>query len=156
MGREGMKSQEARREREREVVEAIRAKVGPHRPRGQTPPPPESKRHRIYERDGWRCIECEWKPGTPPAKGEPRRHLTLDHVIPRSKGGTGAMSNLVTLCNVCNREKGDRWPTQEELARVGRADNPERSSGFHRPRHGVAPQDTGDHYGGGVARRGKG
>ena len=36
------------------------------------------------------------------------RHLTVDHVIPRSKGGTGHKSNLQLLCGHCNSVKGDR------------------------------------------------
>ena len=35
-------------------------------------------------------------------------HATLDHVIPKSKGGTNARENLVLACNNCNNAKSDR------------------------------------------------
>ena len=36
--------------------------------------------------------------------------LTLDHVIPRSRGGASTWENLVACCHRCNREKGNRLP----------------------------------------------
>jgi hypothetical protein len=43
--------------------------------------------------------------------------LTVDHIIPVSRGGTGAMDNLRTLCAQCNRRKGSYidWPWLERL-----------------------------------------
>lgn len=35
-----------------------------------------------------------------------RRELTLDHIIPKSKGGSNKMENLVLACNPCNSERG--------------------------------------------------
>jgi hypothetical protein len=58
-----------------------------------------AKRRRIYRRDGWQCKFC----GT-------RRNLTLDHVVPRSRGGSDDDSNLQTLCEPCNQAKGDTMP----------------------------------------------
>lgn len=53
-------------------------------------------RRGVYERDGWQCREC----GT-------RGDLTLDHIVPKSKGGTNDPDNLRTLCVRCNNRKGD-------------------------------------------------
>lgn len=53
-------------------------------------------RHNIFKRDGGRCQYC----GT-------TKDLTLDHVIPRSKGGKSTWTNLVTACKKCNAKKGD-------------------------------------------------
>lgn len=52
------------------------------------------RRARIYERDNFRCVKCG-----------ATHDLTLDHILPRSKGGTDALSNLQTLCRKCNEEK---------------------------------------------------
>lgn len=54
------------------------------------------KRAKIYARDGHRCLYC----GT-------TEDLTLDHIIPRSKGGSNRYQNLRTLCRPCNMERSD-------------------------------------------------
>ncbi len=51
----------------------------------------------MFARDRHRCQYCGSE-----------RHLTVDHVVPRSKGGTDTWDNLVTSCAPCNRKKGDR------------------------------------------------
>src|SRR6202050_2983914 len=38
----------------------------------------------------------------------PSGELTLDHVIPRSRGGNSTWENLVACCHACNRRKGNR------------------------------------------------
>ena len=54
-------------------------------------------RRAVFARDSHRCQYC----GSD-------RHLTVDHVVPRSKGGPDTWDNLVTSCAPCNRKKGDR------------------------------------------------
>lgn len=44
--------------------------------------------------------------------------LTLDHVIPRSRGGQTVWENLVACCHTCNRRKGDRTPEEAGLRLV--------------------------------------
>jgi len=56
-------------------------------------------RRAVFARDRHRCQYC----GSD-------RHLTVDHVVPRSKGGADAWDNVVTSCAACNRKKGDRLP----------------------------------------------
>lgn len=58
-----------------------------------------ARRQAIYRRDGYRCLECGSK-----------KNLTLDHHIPRSKGGGDESSNLRTLCATCNVAKGSTMP----------------------------------------------
>jgi 5-methylcytosine-specific restriction endonuclease McrA len=58
-------------------------------------------RRAVFARDGWACQYC----GS-------RSNLTVDHVIPRSKGGTSNWENIVASCAPCNRRKGDRLPRQ--------------------------------------------
>lgn len=53
-------------------------------------------RKRIYERDHHKCGYC----GS-------TRNLTIDHIIPKSKGGDNSWTNLVTCCHPCNFRKAD-------------------------------------------------
>ena len=59
----------------------------------------------LYRRQGGYCAGCghHFQP----------RNLTIDHVVPRSKGGSGDISNLQLLCHACNQLKEDG--PQEEL-----------------------------------------
>jgi len=58
-------------------------------------------RRAVFARDGWTCQYC----GS-------RSNLTVDHVIPRSKGGSSEWDNIVAACAPCNRRKGDLTPGQ--------------------------------------------
>jgi 5-methylcytosine-specific restriction endonuclease McrA len=53
-------------------------------------------RRAVFARDNWTCQYC----GS-------RSNLTVDHVVPRSKGGTSTWENIVASCAPCNRRKGD-------------------------------------------------
>jgi 5-methylcytosine-specific restriction endonuclease McrA len=61
----------------------------------------------------------------------PSSELTLDHVIPRSRGGLSTWENLVACCHSCNRRKGNQSPTEAgmKLMREPRAFN------LHTSRH---------------------
>lgn len=63
-----------------------------------------ASRNRIYKRDGYQCVYC----GS-------HRNLTLDHVIPKSRGGTNEWTNLVTSCQKCNLKKADRTPEEARM-----------------------------------------
>ncbi len=58
-------------------------------------------RHNIYKRDGYTCVYCN-----------SRDHLTLDHVLPKSRGGCDTWENMVTCCSKCNRKKDNRTPEE--------------------------------------------
>jgi 5-methylcytosine-specific restriction endonuclease McrA len=58
-----------------------------------------TSRRAVFARDHHRCQYCGSE-----------RHLTVDHVVPRSRGGPDTWDNLVTSCAPCNRKKGDRPP----------------------------------------------
>jgi 5-methylcytosine-specific restriction endonuclease McrA len=58
-------------------------------------------RRAVFARDSWKCQYC----GT-------TSHLTVDHVIPRSRGGPSDWENIVTSCAPCNRRKGNRTPVE--------------------------------------------
>jgi 5-methylcytosine-specific restriction endonuclease McrA len=61
----------------------------------------------------------------------PSGDLTLDHVIPRSRGGSSTWENLVACCHLCNRRKGNQFPLEAgmKLMREPRAFN------LHTSRH---------------------
>jgi 5-methylcytosine-specific restriction endonuclease McrA len=59
-------------------------------------------RYNIYARDKCTCQYCGHK--------LPRHELNLDHVVPRSLGGTSTWENVVCSCHDCNRRKGGRTP----------------------------------------------
>lgn len=61
-------------------------------------------RKNIYVRDSYTCQYC--------GKVFTARELTLDHVLPRSKGGASSWENMVAACQPCNRKKNDRTPEQ--------------------------------------------
>ena len=73
-------------------------------------------RRAVFARDRWTCQYC----------GHERGNLTVDHVIPRSKGGDSTWENIVTCCAPCNRRKGDRLPRQANMVptRKPKAPNP--------------------------------
>jgi 5-methylcytosine-specific restriction endonuclease McrA len=60
----------------------------------------EETRTRVLERDGWTCTEC--------GKHLQGADATVDHITPKSKGGTDDEWNLISLCRKHNAEKGDR------------------------------------------------
>jgi 5-methylcytosine-specific restriction endonuclease McrA len=61
-------------------------------------------RKSILLRDRYSCQYCR-------RTFEPKR-LTLDHVIPRSRGGGNSWENLVACCLACNNRKADRTPAE--------------------------------------------
>ena len=67
----------------------------------------EAVRLALYERDGWTCQICGEPVNQTPWANDPR-DATLDHIIPRSKGGTHDPENLRTACHLCNASRGDR------------------------------------------------
>jgi 5-methylcytosine-specific restriction endonuclease McrA len=67
-------------------------------------------RFNIYSRDQNRCQYC--------GRQFPRAELNLDHVVPRSRGGTSTWENVVCSCHRCNRLKGGRTPTEAGMRLV--------------------------------------
>lgn len=61
-------------------------------------------RQNVFKRDSFQCQYCSKKD-----------HLTIDHVVPKSKGGMSTWNNLITACSRCNSMKGDRTPTEAQM-----------------------------------------
>ena len=59
-------------------------------------------RKAVLARDAWTCQYC----------GSTKAGLTVDHVIPRSRGGESIWENIVASCASCNRRKGNRLPRE--------------------------------------------
>jgi 5-methylcytosine-specific restriction endonuclease McrA len=78
-------------------------------------------RRAVFARDRWTCQYC----------GHERGNLTVDHVIPRSKGGPSTWDNIVTCCAPCNRRKGDRLPAQANMVPVRKPKAPNSTIFIH-------------------------
>ena len=62
-------------------------------------------RRALFARDEWSCVYCGTSGG----------RLTLDHVVPRSRGGTHSWENLVAACKPCNHRKGGKTLEEARL-----------------------------------------
>lgn len=65
-------------------------------------------RRGVLARDRETCQYCSTQPG--------RLYLTIDHVLPRSRGGLTTWENIVTACRECNHRKGGRTPDEANMA----------------------------------------
>ena len=63
---------------------------------------PAFTRFNVFLRDEWRCQYC--------GDHHKTQELTFDHVIPRSRGGRTAWTNVVAACQECNSFKGNHMP----------------------------------------------
>lgn len=57
----------------------------------------------IFKRDGYKCVYCG---------SDDKTKLTIDHVLPKSRGGKNRWDNLVTSCYACNNAKDNRTPEE--------------------------------------------
>ena len=65
---------------------------------------PFSKKN-ILIRDGFKCAYCQKHSG----------RLTIDHIVPKSRGGRTEFENCVTACRVCNLKKGNQLPSEAQM-----------------------------------------
>jgi 5-methylcytosine-specific restriction endonuclease McrA len=64
-------------------------------------------RRALLLRDHAECQYCGARP--------PRKDLTVDHVLPRSRGGQTTWENVVIACKPCNSRKGNRTPGEANM-----------------------------------------
>lgn len=68
-------------------------------------------RRGVLQRDGCRCIYCGVQAGeTQRGQTLAKQDFTVDHIIPRSRGGRNTWGNTACACPICNHRKGDRTP----------------------------------------------
>lgn len=84
-------------------------------------------RQNIFKRDNFECQYC----------GK-RKDLTLDHVIPSSRGGQHTWLNLVTACKSCNARKGDFTPEEAGMPLKRRP---------YKPSYSLFLKELADHQG---------
>lgn len=65
----------------------------------------ELSKKNILRRDGGKCQYC----------GTTKGILTIDHVIPKSRGGEASWENLTTACFNCNNKKGNKTPIEAKM-----------------------------------------
>lgn len=75
-------------------------------------------RREVFIRDHFTCQYC----------GTKTRDLTLDHVVPRHRGGKHTWDNLVSACKSCNHRKGNRTPEEARMSLLRQPLRPRPSS----------------------------
>ena len=73
-------------------------------------------RKNIFLRDNYICHYChnQFKP----------KELTIDHVLPKSKGGWNNWDNVVTACILCNKKKGNKTPEEAQMSLLKKPKTP--------------------------------
>ena len=94
----------------KQVIKGQMQSIGRHwDPEKQDPPKPNIKRQAVLDRDGHCCINCF-----------ETENLHIDHIFPKSRGGSDKLENLQVLCSKCNISK--HAMTMEEWKASGKAD----------------------------------
>lgn len=78
----------------------------------------------VFSRDGFTCQYC----------GKEPKDLTLDHVMPRRRGGQHTWENVVSACPPCNHRKAGRTPAEAAM-RLRQTPRPPRDGCFYVPYH---------------------
>jgi hypothetical protein len=81
-------------------------------------------RRNLFQRDGHRCQYC----------GSRQERLSVDHVLPRSRGGSDSWENVTTACLSCNVRKGNRTPREAGMVLARPPHRPLSGPGFEATR----------------------
>ncbi|UCD37670.1 MAG: HNH endonuclease [Fidelibacterota bacterium] len=79
-------------------------------------------RKNVLKRDNHRCQYC----------GRSSVPLTLDHVVPKQRGGRDTWNNLVSACHPCNVRKGNRTPSEADMPLIRPPHKPSRITYFQK------------------------
>ncbi|MFC1967068.1 HNH endonuclease [Chloroflexota bacterium] len=93
-------------------------------------------RFEIFNRDKYTCQYC----------GKQGRQLTLDHVMPRYRGGEHTWENVVSACASCNRRKAGRTPKEAGMALLHQSYAPNNNPFFSVPYHYLEAHDHWQKY----------
>lgn len=90
-------------------------------------------RRNLFARDGHRCQYC--------GISLPSHQMSLDHVIPRSRGGETTWENIVCSCVACNTRKGGRTPSEARMKLISPPKKPKQnpllSAKLRQPKYAV-------------------
>ncbi len=93
-------------------------------------------RFEVFKRDQYTCQYC----------GRETRQLTLDHVIPRYRGGQHTWENVVSACVPCNRRKAGRTPQECGIRLIRQPSQPRDNGLFYIPTHYPHTRDEWQKY----------
>ncbi len=93
-------------------------------------------RHEIFKRDNYTCQYC----------GVQNHHLTLDHVMPRFRGGEHTWENVVSCCSECNLHKAGRTPAEASMKLLSEPGPPKNPSRFSVPYYFLGKREEWKKY----------
>lgn len=93
-------------------------------------------RKNIYLRDNYTCLYC----------GKNNGALTIDHIIPKSRGGKETWDNMVVCCPRCNNRKGDQSLEESGMKLISTAYRPPSSLYLHMTRLSNVPQSWYNYF----------
>lgn len=88
-------------------------------------------RANVIFRDNSQCQYC--------AKYFPPDTLTMDHVIPKSRGGDNSWTNIVTACKKCNQRKGNKTPIEAGMHPINTPRRPKANILRHLKKDQISP-----------------
>jgi 5-methylcytosine-specific restriction endonuclease McrA len=93
-------------------------------------------RYEVFNRDKYTCQYC----------GKETKQLTIDHVIPRYRGGQHTWENVVSACVDCNRRKAGRTPKEANMKLIRTPGPPSGNPLFNVPYHYLTKRDEWRKY----------
>ena len=101
-------------------------------------PRPQRKltRLEVFHRDHYTCQYC----------GKQTHQLTLDHVIPRYRGGEHVWENVVSACILCNRRKAGKTPNEAGMRLIRQPAPPRGNIFFYIPQRYLQTQSQWQKY----------
>ncbi len=93
-------------------------------------------RKNLFLRDNYTCQYC----------GRQHANLTIDHLVPRSRGGEDCWTNMVACCSRCNSQKGDKLLEESGMTLVSLPYRPSSALYLQMTRMTGVPQSWHDHF----------